>query len=290
MADRKAKASSAFHEPQLLPRKPRPLQSKVSPQLPPSQSTSRPKAANQQNEMTRSTGQWMKLPEKGSSQRSASRIESPATTSVYIKRPSVQDDCPRLACRWFPVIPATMAAKASYMGKSADMSECGLGCCSDEERTSARRNITETRSVKIMMMSLSAVDLVKGRRSLNRFNTALQSRHCGGWGSRRGEERNRKVPQRVAIYYSTCQPSVPPKSLAESQALLLNRLQASLDQSQSHPRSRRVRRAPYLPGIGIGIWVPGTHVTVTTAGHNRDEAIRVSTGYLSSHHACCLTL
>lgn len=181
-------------------------------------------------------------------------------------------------------------SKGQLHGRSADMPECGIRCCSGKEHTSARRNITETRSVKIMMIGMSAVDLVKGRRSFNRFNTALQSRHCGGWGSRRREGQHSKVPQRVAIYYSTCQPAVPLKSLAESHALLLNRLQASLDQSQSHPRSRRVRRAPYLPGIGIGIWVPGTHVTVTTAGHNRDEAIRVSTGYLSSHHACCLML
>lgn len=82
MADRKAKASSAFHEPQSLPRKPRPLQSKVLPQLPPSQSTSRPKTANQQAEMTKSTGQWMKLPEKGSSHRRERRMERPATTSA----------------------------------------------------------------------------------------------------------------------------------------------------------------------------------------------------------------
>lgn len=82
MADRNAKASSAFQEPQLLPRKPRPLQSKVLPQVPPSQSTRRPKTANQAAEMMKSTGQWMKLPEKGSSQRSDSRMEMPATTSA----------------------------------------------------------------------------------------------------------------------------------------------------------------------------------------------------------------
>lgn len=82
MAARNAKASSALKEPQLLPRKPMPLQSKVLPQLPWSQSTSRPKTANQQAEMTRSTGQWMKLPEKGSSHRRESRMDSPATTSA----------------------------------------------------------------------------------------------------------------------------------------------------------------------------------------------------------------
>jgi hypothetical protein len=99
MADRKAKASSDFQEPQLLPRSPRPLQLKVRPHEPPSQLTSRPKAANQQTERMKSAGQWEKAPEKGRSQRRERRMERPATTSMKMKRPSDQEDWPCWACR-----------------------------------------------------------------------------------------------------------------------------------------------------------------------------------------------
>lgn len=99
MAARKANASSVFHVPQLLPRRPRLDQSNVPPQLPPSQLTIRPKTANQAMDRTRSTGQWMKEPEKGSSHRIESRIDRPATTSVKMNRPRYQDDWPFWRCR-----------------------------------------------------------------------------------------------------------------------------------------------------------------------------------------------
>lgn len=82
MADKKANASLAFQDPQLVPRKPSPLQSNVRPQLPSSQLMISPKATNQQTEMTRSVGQWINEPEKGNSQRMDKRIESAATTSM----------------------------------------------------------------------------------------------------------------------------------------------------------------------------------------------------------------
>lgn len=78
------KATSAFHMPQVLPlpRKLMPLQSKVLPQAPLIQSTSSPKATNQQIEITRSTGQRGILFHKGNRKSRARKMETAALTSA----------------------------------------------------------------------------------------------------------------------------------------------------------------------------------------------------------------
>jgi hypothetical protein len=102
IALRKAKAMSAFHSEQVLvPSREIPLQLKTYlrssqvctdggfklqrityPQVPFSQLTIRPKATNQQIEMTTSIGQWMKELANGNSQMIDKKMDKPATTSV----------------------------------------------------------------------------------------------------------------------------------------------------------------------------------------------------------------
>lgn len=83
-ADKTAKASSAFQEPQRLG--PNPLQSRGLPHLPSYSKfrklTITPNATNQQTESRKSVGQWRRLLEKGSSQSIEKSMDRPATASV----------------------------------------------------------------------------------------------------------------------------------------------------------------------------------------------------------------
>lgn len=119
-------------------------------------------------------------------------------------------------------------------------------------------------------------------------STALQSRRCGGWESQRrqGGPGGHRRSGYLLFYYFTYRPAVPHKSHGEWPDILLNGLQASLDQSQSHPRSRP-------PGMD-GCWASEMGHRYPHLRCNRwarsHEAIRMSIGYLSSHQSRCLTL
>ena len=59
----------------------------------------------------------MKVDETGINQTRAKKMEMPATTSAYMKRPIVQESAAD-SCRNSPLTPATMAAKASSAARS----------------------------------------------------------------------------------------------------------------------------------------------------------------------------
>lgn len=93
-------------------------------------------------------------------------------------------------------MPATMAAKASC-GESQQACPSVAWVVSKESHTSARRNSIETRSVKIMVMGLSAVDVRQGweivYKPAGHWVSDLVA-VCGSWDweSRRGEGRHSK--------------------------------------------------------------------------------------------------
>lgn len=75
--------------------------------------TRSPKAIIQAANKNRSIGQCMNVEVKGIKNRREIRIPRPAITSVYMKRFLDHAEAPLLAWRYWPVIPATVAEKAS---------------------------------------------------------------------------------------------------------------------------------------------------------------------------------